>query len=81
MFNQYLAKQIANQPQVKLYFDYGEQTLDAMYPPLQAEVDKLFEAAEYDNELWQSHFFKGKAHNESGWAERLSIPMTFLLSK
>ncbi|GIU50412.1 alpha/beta hydrolase [Shewanella sp. KT0246] len=81
VFNQYLAKQIATKPQVKLYFDYGDQTLDAMYPPLQADVDKLFEAAEYDKELWQSHFFKGKAHNENDWAERLSIPMTFLLTK
>ncbi|WP_153915916.1 alpha/beta hydrolase [Shewanella sp. TC10] len=81
VFNQYLAKQIATNPQVKLYFDYGDQTLDAMYPPLQAEVDKLFETSGYDKALWQTHFFKGKAHNESDWAERLNIPMTFLLGK
>lgn len=81
VFNQYLARKIAEKPQVKLYFDYGDQTLDAMYPPLQAKVDKLFEASDYDKSLWQTHYFKGKAHTESAWAERLNIPLTFLLQK
>ncbi|WP_242620338.1 alpha/beta hydrolase [Shewanella maritima] len=80
-FNLYIAEKIMSEPKVKLYFDYGDQTLDAMYPPLQAKVDKMFAELSYPAHLWQTQYFKGKAHTEVAWAERVDIPLRFLLSQ
>ncbi|WP_394131454.1 alpha/beta hydrolase [Shewanella maritima] len=79
-FNNYLVKKLSTNPQVKLYFDYGDQTLDAMYPPLQKQVDAIFRAS-YPTTLWQSHFYKGEAHTEKAWAKRVAVPLSFLLKK
>ena len=64
----------------KLYFDLGDQTLDAMYPPLQKRIDKIM-AKQYNPTLWQSEFFPGHLHDEQSWASRLHLPLTFLLGK
>ncbi|MBY5993157.1 alpha/beta hydrolase [Ferrimonas balearica] len=72
----YIAQRLPLLTGQKLYFDYGDQTLDALYPPLQAQVDPLF--ANYPKGLWTSRFFPGAAHTESDWAERLDQPLRFL---
>ncbi|QBY06276.1 alpha/beta hydrolase [Thalassotalea sp. HSM 43] len=77
-FNQYMAKGLANLSGNRIYFDYGDQTLDAMYPPLQKRVDEIF--SQYDNTLWVSKFFPGEEHSERSWAKRLDIPMQFVFS-
>ncbi|WP_211183381.1 alpha/beta hydrolase-fold protein [Thalassotalea sp. Y01] len=75
-FNQYMSKGLANLSGNRIYFDYGDQTLDAMYPPLQKRVDDIF--SQYDNTLWISKYFPGEEHSERSWAKRLDIPMQFL---
>lgn len=80
-FNNYLKAHLGNITDHKLYFDYGDQTLDAMYPPLQKEVDNIMAGYNVSEALWQTQFFKGEEHSEKSWNKRLDIPMTFLLEK
>lgn len=63
----------------KLYFDFGTATLDAWYPPLQAQADAIIESKGYTAADWQTLRFDGAEHSENAWAERLHLPLTFLL--
>ena len=67
--------------ETKLYFDHGDQELDALYPALQARVDSFY----YNNQTWgleyMSKAFPGAGHRESFWQKRLDIPLEFLLFK
>lgn len=78
-FERYISTNLSKLSNHKLYFDLGDQTLDAMYPPLQKRIDKVLEK-QYNPELWQSEFFPGHQHDEQSWASRLHLPLTFLLS-
>jgi len=81
-FNNYLKANLPKLKSSKLYFDYGDKTLDAMYPPLQNEIDKSLQQANPKNKYnWQTQFFPGKDHSENSWKERLNIPLEFLLAK
>lgn len=64
----------------KLYFDYGDATLDQYYPKYQQQVDKLLRERGWRREHWRTHFAKGADHTENAWAARLSQPLTFLLA-
>lgn len=66
--------------QHKIYFDYGDQTLDAMYPLLQQKVDQLMRQLKYPKTLWQTRVFPGADHSETAWSQRLHIPLEFLLA-
>lgn len=64
----------------RLYFDYGTETLDALYEPMQQQVDALMLNAGYTpGRDWLSRRFEGAAHNEQAWRERVHIPLRFLL--
>jgi hypothetical protein len=65
----------------QIYFDYGNKTLDALYPELQKKVDALMQKKGFTNTNWSTQFFDGKDHSEKSWAERLHIPLQFLLKK
>ena len=81
-FYSYLKAHLPVLKRNKLYFDYGDKTLDAMYPPLQKEVDKTLSTFNHLNKFkWQTQFFPGKDHSENAWKERLNIPLLFLLGK
>lgn len=62
----------------RIYFDYGTETLDALYPPLQEKADAVMMAKGYGQANWQTREFKGADHSENAWAERLDIPLQFL---
>jgi hypothetical protein len=62
----------------RLYFDHGTETLDAFYPPLQAEADVIIRSKGYTEANWQTRAFTGAEHSEKAWAERLHIPLQFL---
>ncbi len=64
----------------KVYFDYGDQTLDELYPPLQKHVDSIFLNQDYPENLWQTRFFPGDDHSEQSWSNRLDVPLRFLFS-
>lgn len=80
-FYVYLEKNLPNPKNHKIYFDYGDQTLDALYPPLQAEVDKIMIKKKWTAKSWITQFFKGENHSEDAWRKRLDIPLLFLLKK
>ena len=54
----------------KWYFDLGDQTLDALYPPLQSKVDALMHQKGYNERNWITRFFGGDDHSERSWSRR-----------
>ena len=75
----YLIKQLPDPATHLLYFDYGDQTLDALYPPLQKRADEIMKSAGFDAGNWQTRFFPGEDHSENAWKRRFGIPALFLL--
>jgi enterochelin esterase-like enzyme len=80
-FVNYLKANLPNPKDHKIYFDYGDQTLDAMYKPYQEKVDVVMKAKGFTNKNWETKFFPGENHSEVAWAKRLDIPLLFLLKK
>ena len=79
-FVKYMQNHLPNPKTHMIYFDYGDQTLDAMYPPLQKKVDEVMKEKGFTDKNWETRFFPGKSHSEVSWNERLDIPILFLLS-
>jgi predicted alpha/beta superfamily hydrolase len=80
-FLNYMRDNLPNPKHHKIYFDYGDQTLDALYPPLQHNVDIVMKNKGYSKKNWMTQFFPGDNHSELSWNKRLDIPIVFLLSK
>lgn len=80
-FRAYLEKNLPRANTRKVYFDYGDQTLDQYYPPLQKNIDELMQSKGWRAKNWTTRFFAGEDHSEKAWAKRFSIPLEFLLSK
>lgn len=80
-FIQYLKQNLPKPKNHKIYFDCGDQTLDALYPEIQNKVDEVMKEKGYSEKNWQTHYFKGKDHSEKAWKERLYIPLLFLAPK
>lgn len=78
-FNAYLKKKLPEPSSHKIYFDYGNKTLDALYPPLQKEVDKIMIQKGFSAINWMTLFVDGADHSEKSWATRLAIPLEFML--
>jgi enterochelin esterase-like enzyme len=79
VFRSYLEKQLPRKNKCKIYFDYGDQTLDAHYKPFQTKIDTIMKNKGYDSKHWLTREFIGDAHDEKSWANRLHIPLSFLL--
>jgi enterochelin esterase-like enzyme len=80
-FINYLKINLPNPKTHKIYFDYGDQTIDSMYPPLQKKVDEVLKHKGFTDENGLTKFFPGKDHSEASWKERLHFPLEFLLKK
>ncbi|MFM9951123.1 MAG: alpha/beta hydrolase, partial [Saprospiraceae bacterium] len=80
-FLKYLKANLPNPKSHKIYFDYGDQTLDAMYPPLQKKVDEVMRKRGYSAKNWTTRFYPGADHSERAWSQRFNIPLLFLLGK
>jgi hypothetical protein len=78
---EYLVAHLPSHTSHKFYFDYGDQTLDAMYKPYQMEVDSIMQAKGYGLGNWQTLECMGDDHSERSWKKRLDKPMLFLLRK
>lgn len=81
VFRHYLATHLPPPSNHKIYFDYGSETLDAVYKPYQSLVDTLMIQKGYTTENWITKEFPGEEHSEVSWAKRLHVPLTFLLAK
>lgn len=63
----------------KVYFDYGNETLDQHYPQYAPEVDKILKSKGYTEADSKNLFFEGTDHSENSWNARLDQPLVFLL--
>lgn len=63
----------------RVYFDYGTETLDAIYEPYQNRIDQVMEEMGFSEKEWKTMKFPGHAHTEPDWAQRLHHPLQFLL--
>ncbi len=75
----YLEKNLPNPKNHKIYFDCGDQTLDAMYPEIQHKVDDLMLRKGFIKKNWITKYFPGEEHSEKAWSKRFHIPLEFLL--
>lgn len=78
-FFRYMNSQLPSPSTHKIYFDYGDQTLDALYSPLQQQADAVMRTKGYNSKNWKTVFFKGQDHSERAWASRFDIPLLFLM--
>jgi len=80
-FLQYLGENLPNPENHKIYFDCGDQGLDALYPEIQKKVDTIMVLKGYNNENWMTKYFPGEKHSERAWNRRLHIPLKFLFNQ
>jgi len=76
----YLTDRLPDPQSHRFYFDYGTETIDAQYEPLQRQVDAVLRASGYrDGSNWLTRKFAGEDHSERAWRRRIDIPLSFLL--
>lgn len=80
VFITYLKMKLPNPKNHKIYFDYGNQTLDSLYAPSQKRIDQVMEDKGFSDKNWATKFFPGENHSEASWRKRLDNPLVFLLS-
>jgi len=79
-FERYLTPALPDPRTHKLYFDYGSETLDAIYWRYQQRVDSVVARRGYKpGANWLTRSFPGQAHDEISWASRVDVPLQFLL--
>jgi predicted alpha/beta superfamily hydrolase len=78
-FMSYMKAKLPSPLKHKIYFDYGTETLDAMYEPYQLQVDSIMQSKGYDSKTWTTKKFVGENHSEQAWRKRFDIPALFLL--
>jgi predicted alpha/beta superfamily hydrolase len=78
-FYTYLAQSLPNPATHQIYFDYGTETLDALYEPCQKTVDQILVEQGWQEPNWITRKFEGHDHSERSWQRRLDIPLQFLL--
>ncbi|MCX6285981.1 MAG: alpha-amylase family glycosyl hydrolase [Bacteroidetes bacterium] len=78
-FMKYLNTWLPDPSTHKIYFDYGDQTLDSIYKPYQVQADAIMKSRGYTATNWMTREFPGENHSEKSWAKRLHIPLEFLL--
>ncbi len=63
------------------YFDFGDQTLDALYPTIQARVDAVLHKHGNNERNWITRFFGGDDHSERSWSRRFPDAFWWLSTK
>jgi predicted alpha/beta superfamily hydrolase len=80
-FLKYINEKLPSTKNHKIYFDSGDQGIDAHYPPIQEKIDSILKNKGFTTKNWTTKYFKGKDHCEKSWNERFDIPLLFLLGK
>ena len=79
----YLQEHLPTPKGHRLYQDHGTTELDALYPPYQRIVDQIARDSGWQEDgpdaNYMSRIFEGSGHNEKDWAQRLEVPVKFLL--
>lgn len=76
-FFNYMSENLPDSKLHQMYFDYGTETLDALYLPYQSKVDSIIQNKGHAAGLR----FEKAEHSENSWSKRLDIPIVFLLKK
>lgn len=76
-FMEYMKENLPNSKTHRLYFDYGNQTLDALYLPFQEKISEVLKERGYDKNI----LYESADHSENSWSQRLEIPLSFLLGQ
>lgn len=79
-FRKYMLAHLPPSVDHVLYFDHGTEGLDANYAQHQELVDTIVKYKGYISANCKSLVFNGDDHNETCWANRLSTPLSFVLS-
>lgn len=78
----YLDKKINPGNKQRIYFDFGTETLDAFYEPLQKQADSVMLRNGFEEgENWITRKYAGHKHDESSWNKRLHEPLLFMMGK
>ena len=78
----YMKNHLPDPKNHKIYFDFGTETLDANYEPFQLQADQVMKSKGYkEGKNWLSKKFERADHSEKSWAERLDVPLVFLLGR
>jgi predicted alpha/beta superfamily hydrolase len=80
-FQNYLKTNLPDAINHKIYFDYGNKTLDESYAEHQTEVDKIMISKGFSPSNWMTKFFEGDDHSEKAWNKRVHFPLEFMLQK
>ncbi|MBE1287853.1 MAG: esterase [Alteromonadaceae bacterium] len=79
-FADYMAKHLPMKGEHRLWFAYGDQTLDQYYPPYHEALQKHFTQWDADPETVTIQFFAGDDHSESSWQKQLPLGLMHILS-
>lgn len=78
----YLRDRLPDPATHRIYFDFGTETVDALYRPTQQLVDALMSAAGYELGVnWITREFPGAGHFEADWGRRVQFPLQFILGR
>ena len=66
----------------RIYFDYGTETMDALYEPFQLKMNDVMRKHGYtEGDDWITRCFEGADHSPKSWNRRLHVPLKFLLGE
>ena len=72
---------LANPKNHRIYFDYGDETLDSLYLTLQPKADSVMKEKGYTKRNWLTKYFPCQDHSEKVWGERVHYALEFLMQK
>ncbi len=75
----YMKVNLPSSEQHRIYFDYGNKTLDEHYPQYAPRVNEILKEKGYTTQNSRNILFEDTDHSENSWNQRLDIPLTFLL--
>lgn len=78
-FQNYMMENLPESSSHRIYFDYGTETLDALYELPQLGVDSVLKATGYTPNNWITLKFEGEEHSEKSWSKRLKTPIEFMM--
>jgi enterochelin esterase-like enzyme len=74
----YMETNLPSSENHRIYFDFGNKTLDQYYPQYAPRVDAILKAKGYTDANSKNLFFEGTDHSETSWNKRLDQPLVFL---
>jgi predicted alpha/beta superfamily hydrolase len=82
LFFDYIDRHLPSPENHRLYFDHGDQTLDALYAPFQERMNSILLQHGYvEGKSTMSLVFPGENHSEEAWRGRIDQPLLFLLGR